>query len=97
MSLVKTDGCQEKFEISGTAQLARILRGAEADELSAINLYDRVIESLEKTKGADETIAELKEIRADECNHQGRLQRLIMLYDKEGAEGFAAGMKGKDK
>ena len=78
MSLVKTDGTKESFEITSDSQLVRVLQGAIADEHSASSLYSQIIESTDN----EEVKKVLTEIMNDEIQHIWRLTDLVMLLDK---------------
>lgn len=85
MALVQTDGTQDCLK---TATI--LLRGALSDELSATNLYEKLIELLPDYRDI------LEEIRNDEINHQGRLMQLILEIDPSQIEYFEKGMKQED-
>lgn len=85
MALVQTDGTQDCLRTATT-----LLRGALADELSATNLYEKLIDLLPDYRDV------LEEIRNDEINHQGRLMQLILEIDPSQIEYFEKGMKQED-
>lgn len=85
MALVQTDGTQDRLKTSTT-----LLRGALSDELSATNLYEKLMDLLPDYRDI------LEEIRNDEINHQGRLMQLILEIDPSQIEYFEKGMKQED-
>jgi rubrerythrin len=100
MALVQTDGAQEAFAINNTDQLIRILSCALADELSARNLYARIVDSLAVMGtllpgDVRHMVKErLEEIEKDEMQHQGALISIISQLSpyygsalRDGAEG----------
>ena len=84
MSLFQTDVGKGKSVINR-------LRGALADEISATNLYEELLNDL-----PEEFRPDLEEIRSDELNHQGRLLDLIMKLDKTQLEPFNKGLEHED-
>ena len=78
MSLVKTDGPKDAFEITSDSQLVRVLQGAIADEHSAFSLYSQIIDSTDN----EEVKKVLTEIMNDGIQHIWRLTDLVMLLDK---------------
>lgn len=85
MALVQTDGTQDRLKTATT-----LLRGALSDELSATNLYEKLMDLLPDYRDI------LEEIRNDEINHQGRLMQLILEIDPSQIEYFEKGMKQED-
>lgn len=102
MSYVATHKDFEIIRFQSKREVLRHLRGALMDEFSATNLYDNIIESIDRLTDKDRQelnfiVSEIEEIKQDELNHQGRLQRLIVtMSEPNDNESYMAGVKGED-
>jgi len=84
MALVQTDHTNEL-----SSDPIILLKGAQADELSAQILYQKIAELIPEHRDA------IMEIMQDEVEHQGKLQALIMKIEAttEGSSTYAQGLK----
>lgn len=87
MALVQSDVSNEK----GYKEAIQLLRGALVDELSATNLYEKLMDLIPQYADI------LNEIKNDEINHQGRLLALILSLGGESQlEHFNSGLDQKE-
>lgn len=87
MALVQSDVSNEK----GYKEVIQLLRGALVDELSATNLYEKLMDLIPQYADI------LNEIKNDEVNHQGRLLALILeLGGESQLEHFNKGLEQKE-
>jgi rubrerythrin len=94
MALVNTDARQDAQNYQGVSELVRVLRGAVADEMSACNLYSRIIDGISTSKLHGSIIKVLDEIMRDEMQHQGKLITLIAALDNVSKEYMQRGTDG---
>jgi len=82
MAEINTAKRQKTEEYTTRDELIRSLKMAVADELSADNLYDTIVNSVEVSDiltqdEKDQIMTEVLEIRDDEVTHQRKLLALI--------------------
>lgn len=77
--------------------IVRALRHSIVAELDAINMYQKMADSILLVKGDDEQKHELvrviKEIADEEKAHVGEFQKLIAMLDKEEIMNYKKGVK----
>lgn len=97
MALVDTDNTPKPGKgFNSVNDIVRALRGAHADELSATNLYSKIIDALKYMNGFDEVISKIEEIKNDELNHQGVLMQLVAQLSANELESILKGFNGEE-
>lgn len=97
MAFVNTDNTPDQGKgFSSIGDIVRSLRGAYADELSATNLYTKIIDTLKYMNGHDDAISKLEEIAKDEQNHQGILLQLISSFSADELKNIINGFNGEE-
>ena len=97
MAFVNTDNTPDQGKgFSSIGDIVRSLRGAYADELSATNLYTKIIDALKYMNGHDDAISKLEEIAKDEQNHQGVLLQLISSFSADELKNIVNGFNGEE-
>lgn len=97
MALVDTDNTPKPGKgFNSVNDIVRALRGAHADELSATNLYSKIVDALRYMNGYDDVIAKIEEIKNDELNHQGVLMQLVAQLSANELENILKGFNGEE-
>jgi len=96
MALVDTLACQGPMEFSNICEVARAIKMALVDELSADTTYEKIAEGARNggflVAETEEFIeATLIEIMDDERKHQGKLLSILTRIDEDYANRLAEG------